>query len=515
MNQLSTLDAVFLHLETPEMPMHVGALQILQRPPPRVHRKSGRKSETNRGGPAEPYVDALRRVVASRLHRAPMLTRALVPLPLDMGNPFWQDGVAVDLHWHVRSYRLPAPGGPRQLDEFIARHAARLMDRSRPLWQLLVVEGLDESFGPDAVAVYTKLHHAAVDGNAAVALGNVLFDTEPDPASSLAPQGHALRLAQTPPPATRALLGAAAWNQVAHSVRLAGALPKAGRSLAAVLRQWIGLTTRGTGTAPLQIAPRTFLNVTVSRKRAYGTARVPLGELKEIGHACGATVNDLVLWLVSTALREYVERHERLPDRPLLAGVPVSLRPEGDTNSNTQATLTSVNLATHIDDPRLRLAAIQDATAAMKDTIGRMRPLLAIELPSLGLPWLLRGAASIYASARLAERLPGVANLVVSNVAGSRVPLYLAGARMVATYPVSIIVHGVGLNITVQSHDGALGFGCVGCGRALPDIALLASGIERAFDALRAAAMPVRIASRPPAKPLARRRTPTKHADAS
>ena len=163
-----------------------------------------------------------------------------------------------------------------------------------------------------------------------------------------------------------------------------------------------------------------------------------------------------------------------------------------ETTSNTQATLTAVNLATHIADPAQRLAAIRAATAAMKDTMARMKPVLSTELPSIGLPWVLRGAAALYGGARIAERLPGLANLVVSNVPGPQFPLYLAGARMLATYPVSIVVHGVALNITVQSYDGALGFGCTACGKAAPDIARLAHGIEQAFETLRAAA------SRPP-----------------
>jgi len=477
MKQLSVLDALFLYLETPEMPMHVGALQLLAWPPQRGRARG------------EAYVDALRRLVASRLDRAPMLSRRLVGLPLQFGNPFWLEGVPVDLHWHVRAYRLPPPGGAAQLNQFIARHHAQRMDRSRPLWQLAVIEGLDRTFGANVLAVYTKLHHAAVDGNAAMALSAVLFDTAADPATD---QADARSVAAPPAPALSTLLAGALRNQVVQSGRLLRSVPTAVAGVAGVLRQWAEAAARGAATAPLQLVPRTFLGVNVSRTRAYATARVPLAELKELGRSCGATINDLVLWLVSTALRDYIALHQPLPQRPLLASVPVSLRAPGDTTSNTQATLTAVNLATHIADPAQRLAAIRAATAAMKDTMARMKPVLSTELPSIGLPWVLRGAAALYGGARIAERLPGLANLVVSNVPGPQFPLYLAGARMLATYPVSIVVHGVALNITVQSYDGALGFGCTACGKAAPDIARLAHGIEQAFETLRAAA------SRPP-----------------
>jgi WS/DGAT/MGAT family acyltransferase len=192
----------------------------------------------------------------------------------------------------------------------------------------------------------------------------------------------------------------------------------------------------------------------------------------------------VVLAVCAGALRAYLTRHGALPRKPLVAAVPVSLRQEGDDRSNNQASMTVVTLATQVADPRQRFLAQLAAGAAMKQSLSRWKSLMPTDFPSMGLPWLMSRAARLYGRARLAERIPVIANLVISNVPGPQFPLYLAGARMERYNPVSIVVHGLALNITIQSYDGKLEFGLVGCARAVAAIAELAHDIEDEFDRL-------------------------------
>jgi len=214
-----------------------------------------------------------------------------------------------------------------------------------------------------------------------------------------------------------------------------------------------------------------------------------LKEDKAIGKAHGASINDMVLWLCSTALREYLAEGRELPDKSLVAGVPISLRAEGDATSNNQVSGTVSDLATQVKDPLRRLATIMAGTRAMKAQMGTFGELIPTDFPSFGSPWLLSGLASLYGRSGLAKRLR-VANVTISNVPGPQVPLYLAGAQMAALYPLSIVVHGVALNITVQSYMGQLCFGLIACRRAMPDVKDLANQLERAMEAARALPVP-------------------------
>ena len=248
------------------------------------------------------------------------------------------------------------------------------------------------------------------------------------------------------------------------------------------------------------MAPPTPFNTSITNQRAFAGVSLPLGEVKAIGKAHGASVNDMVLWLCSTALREYLAEGRELPDKTLVAGVPISLRAEGDTSSNNQVSGTVIDLATQVKDPLQRLADIMAGTKAMKAQMGTFGDLIPKDFPSLGSPWLLSGLASLYGRSRLADRLR-VANLTISNVPGPQVPLYLAGAQMQGLYPLSIVVHGVALNITVQSYRGQLCFGLIACRRAMPDVKELALQLERAMQALRA--LPLPQADTPQAEPAA------------
>jgi WS/DGAT/MGAT family acyltransferase len=482
MKTLSSLDAAFLYLETPEMPMHVGALCVYELP-------AGYKGR---------FVRDLRKHIATRLPIVPALRRKLWWMPLNLANPAWVDAEP-DLRTHIVEIKLPKAArigdGMAQLEAQVAALHPVLLDRKKPLWKFHVLEGLAPSaHGHKRVAMYSQLHHAAVDGQAAVALANAILDVTPEPrVIELQPSkrtktfrlgmGESLRGALTSQieqltkivkelPSTVGTLGSAAGGALQNS--LANSKLFGGKG----------------GAGNIALAPKTAFNASVTAGRAFATVSLPLAELKAIGKAHEATINDMVMMVVSTALRRYLAKKHTLPKKSLIAAVPISLRKVGDTTSDNQASMSLISLGTHIADPMKRLAHIRTASAAMKSTLGSVKSILPTDFPSLGMPWLMEAAAALYGKAKVADRIPQVANVAISNVPGPPMPLYLAGARMLTNYPTSIIVHGMAFNITVQSYAGALDFGMMADAKAMPDVKAFAQAVEIAFDDLRALPLP-------------------------
>jgi diacylglycerol O-acyltransferase / wax synthase len=423
------------------------------------------------------WFDAVKAHVASRMHLAPVFTRKLALMPFDLANPVWIADDDIDLDYHIRTTVLPKPGTMAQLEALAARLHSSLLDRSRPLWEFYVIEGLADG----RIGFYSKVHHAAVDGQAAVAMGNSVFDLTVEPRRVKPPRatrGHRYQLG------VAELLSAAFRNQMQQLLQFARLMPPLATAAYGAAKKALadrGKKNTGAGLlASLKQAPATPFNSSITNQRAFAGVALPLPEVKAIGKAHGASINDMVLWLCSTAMRDYLRESRELPDKSLVAGVPISLRSEGDTRSNNQVSGTVIDLATHIADPAKRLAAIMVATQAMKTQMGTFGDLIPKDFPSLGSPWLLSGLASLYGRSRLAHRLR-VANVTISNVPGPQVPLYLAGAKMVGNYPLSIVVHGVALNITVQSYMGQLCFGLIACRRAVPDVKELAAHLQQAL----------------------------------
>lgn len=474
MKQLSGLDATFLYMETPQMPMHVGALHVFELP-------SGYKGK---------FVTALRKHMALRLPVAPVLRRRLWWMPLNLANPAWVDAEP-DLKHHVEEVKLRKGAGLVELEAEVSRLHPVLLDRQKPLWKFYVFEGLAPSAqGRRRVGLYSQMHHAAVDGQAAVALANVLLDVTPEPRNiEVRPSKRAriFRLDMTE--MLRGVLGSQA-QKVAQIVRnlpgTVGTLKDAASSAVSTSQ----LLTGKDGPSNLTLAPRLPLNHSLTEGRAFASVSLPLPELKQIGRAFEATINDMVLMVCSSALRRYYSKRRLLPRKSLVAAVPISLREKGDTTPDNQASMSLISLGTHISDPRKRLDHVKAATAAMKSTMGSLKSILPTDFPSLGVPWLIEAATALYGKAKVADRIPLVANLVISNVPGPPVPLYMAGARMLTNYPTSIIVHGMALNITVQSYDQSLDFGLMADSAAMPDVRELADAIAIAFDDLRALPRP-------------------------
>lgn len=479
---MNGLDALFLYLESPETPMHVGSMHLFEPPE----------------GFIGDFAAAVRAHLGARLDRADVLTRRLAPMPLGVANPAWIRAAEVDLDHHVRRLRLPPPGTMAQFHDLVGSLHARLLDRTRPLWEMVVVEGLQSG----RIGFYAKVHHAGLDGQAGVALAQAIYEvTARHGAASVGGPAPAPVPARDEPGAIRVAVAGLRHNAT-QLVELGARLPGLARTIAQAVLPGVSGASAGAllGGGDL-LAPRTPLNVAISRRRAFATVSVRLERARAIAQAHDASLNDVVLAACGDALRGWLDARGALPDAPLLAAVPVSLRQKGDAQSNTQAMMARMSLETQRDDPLERLRRIRDASTRLKGTLREVKGAVPTEFPSLGLPWLGNALAAVWGRTRLANRLPPLANIVVSNVPGPAVPLYLLGARMLTYWPVSIPVHSMALNVTVQSYAGSLDFGLIACRRAVPDVDDIAARIGAAFDALESAGAPPKRAPRRPARP--------------
>jgi WS/DGAT/MGAT family acyltransferase len=481
MTPLSGVDAAFLHLETPATPMHVASVSLFDLPP------RGRRD----------FHATLKRQLAQRLHLAPVLHRKLAPMPLQFANPVWIEDDAVDLDHHVQRVTLPPPGSMTQFDDCVGRLHGERLDRSRPLWQLHVIDGLASG----QVGYYFKAHHAALDGQAGIALARTLFDPSPRP-PALPRRTPALPAEH---PGLFDLAAAALRHDAGQVVELLRHLPAAARTLAGMVGPAPADAAPGRLRQNFAFGPPTPLNVPITAERGFAGLSLPLDALKALAAVHGAKLNDIVLALCSGALRRYLAHHGGIPKKPLTAAMPISLRDAGNTAYTTQAALPLVSLQTHIADPLRRLAAIRDAAGAVKAMVRQARGVVPMDFPSIGMPWLLRGLAEAYGRSTAAGVLPVLANVVISNIPGPPLPLYAAGARMSAYWPVSIVEHGLGLNITVISYAGAMGFGFATARAAVPDAHRLTHALAEAFDELlvRSCVPPAQAAGRKRAAPRA------------
>jgi hypothetical protein len=496
MHHLSALDALFLQLETPEVPMHVGSVSLLQKP--KGHRGS--------------FYPQVRKHIESRLHLAPLFSRRLAFMPFDLANPIWLGGAAVDLDHHIRRLKLPKPGTQEQLEAAVAKLHEGMMDRDRPLWEFVVIEGLADG----NVAFYSRIHHAALDGQGGVALAHAILDTSATPREVEAPGKKAKpRL----PPSTAKMLSAAFRNTVAQYSRIVKAVPDALKLAGAAGAELLSSSEakragapseQGTGLGHLtdfkpgdslqQVAksllkkipggialgPRTALNMAISGERAFVGVELSLDESKALARHFDAKLNDIVLAVCAGALRRYFATNRSALAKAMIGGVPASLRVPGDTSQSNQVTMMLIGMATNIGDVRKRLAAIVAASTKAKMLTGSMKSLIPMDLPSPGIPWLMSVITPLYRTAVASNKIPVVANLIVSNVPGPQMPLYLAGAELKTYYPVSIVTHGLALNITIQSYAGKLYYGLIACRQTIPDLDRFGRDLKAAHEELMA-----------------------------
>jgi len=459
---LSGLDAVFLYLEAAGTPMHVGSLMRLS--PPR-----------RRGFDLHRVLTAH---VAARLSKAAPLRRLLQAAPLDLGHPMWTELSELDLSRHIVSRRLRSPGGEKQLNDLVARLHAEPLPRDQPLWQFVVIDGLADG----SLALYAKVHHALLDGQGGVALARVLLDVEPTPLKAPSRRRRRADEADDETPGTGALADATLRGNLRQFSRLLRAVPETVKVVAGQVSRPMKLVERLR--RGVSLAPRTVLNQQVGPERSYASLRFDLLRLKALAKRHGVSLNDVLLGLCAGALREYLARRDALPEAGLIAAMPVSLRAPGDSEVNNQVSMLPCPLHTDIADPLARLQAIAASTQSVKQQVGALRGLFPTDFPGLAAPVWASGLARLWAKGRLSERLPLLANLVISNVPGPPLPLYVAGTRLDAYYPISIVTHGLGLNITAQSYAGHLDIGLTCCRLAVPDPGRLSQALERALETL-------------------------------
>ncbi|HEU4851042.1 MAG TPA: wax ester/triacylglycerol synthase family O-acyltransferase [Telluria sp.] len=451
MDHLSSLDASFLHLETPAVPMHAGCVMLLDVP------------DARRTG----FLDELQRTMVARMQVEPVFSRKLQAVPFGFANPVWDTEENVDLDHHVRSHTLPSPGGMRELERYVEAEHARLLDRARPLWELHLVDGLADG----KLALYAKVHHAAIGGIGAGAILKCLADG----VHSASP-AHPVRAPGEARPGALALLAASVTHSMGQALGLVRHVPDAMRSIAAMQ-----------GKLP-SAAPRTVFNASITAERAFSTLQFPLGELTVAARVFAGTVNDVLLAMVGGALRRYLEGGKGLPAQSLVAAVPVNLREREGGEVHNQFSLWRTELATNVPDVAARMRAIVAHTRDMRANIAALRPLALTDFPGIGAPWLMGGAAVAVEFTGLANALPPAANVVVSEVPGPAQPPYIAGARVLASYPVSIVMHGLALNVTAQSCCDRLNVGIVAAASAVPDLQRFSACLREAHKDLVAAA---------------------------
>ncbi len=450
--RLSALDIAFLGLETQKTPVNVAGLQILAPPP----------------GYQGNFVRDLLDQLADTQPQPPFnlkLNQSRLPW-----FPEWVIDKDFDLGYHVRHSALPRPGTEKDLLSLVARLHSRVMDRQRPLWEFHVIEGLaDGNF-----AIYTKLHHSAVDGMGGIAMLEACFSRNPETPAN-APWCPSRAQAQdTPPAGLYASLGELLSDARRH-----------GETGLEIGKMLMGHGMKSLGLRPDDspvpfTAPKSLFNVPISGARRLCVRTVSLKEVRSAGRVAGATMNDTVLGLCASALRRYLLEKNALPKETLIATVPVSVRQINRLGN--QITYVGARLATHLDDPLARLQQIHASTTQAKQEVAEVSAAAATNFAMMA-----QGLVAVLSRLQLTEYVPPPANVLISNVPGPRRTLYFGGARLLASYPLSVLTDGQALNITVVSYCDSIDFGLMACRNAVPDVEKIGDYLLDAVEELKQA----------------------------
>ncbi len=457
MQRLSGLDAMFFYLETPSSHMHVAGVFVLE-------------------PGAEPIsFESVRAMVADRLSLAAPFRRRLVEAPFKLSTPLWIEDPDFDLDYHVRRAALPSPGGQRELEQFVAQVAGLPLDRSRPLWELYVLEGLEKG----RIAVVTKMHHAAIDGVSGAEISAAWLDLEPCPA----PRVIADRWQPEPIPSDLELMAFAMASLVGHPVRAA-------RTARRVVDSALHVSERNRQPgvkpppAPFE-APRTSLNQAITPHRRVAFAELSLEDVKAVKNRFSCTVNDVVLAVCAGALRRYLLKGGELPAKPLVALVPMSVRSDDERGSHgNRVSAMLASLATDVAEPSARLETIAAGMRSAKEQDRLIGAATLTDWAEFTFPALIARASRLVSSMRVFDRVRPAFNVTISNVPGPSFPLYLAGARMVHFHPLGPVAEGAGLNFTVLSYCGRLHFGLNGCRETVPRLAELPEMLAESLEEL-------------------------------
>jgi diacylglycerol O-acyltransferase len=473
--QLSGLDGWFLAMENDSVFGHVGSVCVVD-------------AKVPEGVESRLTLEGFTRFIESRLPLVPIFRRRLVTVPFGLDHPYWIDDPNFDIEYHVREIALPSPGTDKQLSEQVARLHARPLDRTRPLWELYLITGLRGG----RAAVYNKIHHCAIDG---VSGGDILAAV-----LDLSPQGRPMPEVEVfegqRPPESSWMLGRSVLALASlpiRALRVAADLARSIPGLASTVGPPLASRLAGKDNEDLLSqtglrAPGTPFNAPVSSHRRWAFTELPLADVKSVRAGTDLTVNDVVMALCAGALRRWLELHEALPTAPLVAAVPVSVRSqEEDGTYGNKVSMLLAPMPTNLSDPGERLAAMHEAMRSVKDQHGAIPAGLLADVTQFAMPALANQAWRLSAKLRLMERVNPF-NLFVSNVPGPNVPLYYAGAELLAYYPVSALFDGQGLNITVMSYRGNLYFGLVSCPLLVPDLDVMADFLGDELQELTVAA---------------------------
>jgi diacylglycerol O-acyltransferase / wax synthase len=472
MERLSGLDSAFLSLETPTTHLHVAIAAVID--PTTM---------------AAPYsFDELKAFVAERLMSDAAFRRRVVEVPFRLNHPIWVEDPHLDLDYHIRRHVLPAPGGPRELTDLTGSIVGVPLDRSRPLWEIHVVEGLHDG----NVALIGKIHHAAVDGVSGAELFIHLFDLTPDvsrngDASAAGDTAPAAPVAAERIPSDVEMVGHALLSQARRTVSLPALVGRTVRTATHLVSRHRDPATV-VGAVPLR-APRTPWSAAITPHRSVAFARVRLSDLRRVRAAFDVKVNDVVLALVSGATRRYLDDRGALPDEPLVGMCPVSVRAEDEKGRpDNRVSAMFVYLRTDIDDVSERLQAIARTTRGAKEDHNAIGAKFLQNWAEHAAPSTFALATRLYSRLNLADRHPPIYNVLVSNVPGPDFPLFLDGAQLVASYPMGPVMEGAGLNVTVLSYMDNVDFGFLAGAELVPDVWDMADHIEGAMADLLAAA---------------------------
>jgi diacylglycerol O-acyltransferase len=465
MQRLSGMDASFVQMETPDMHLHVMGTIVID-------------PSTMPGGYS---FETIKNTIAQRIHLIPPFRRKLVPVPFNLAHPVWVDDADFDLDTHIHRIGVPAPHTMRELAEIVNDIASRPLDRGRPLWDMWVVEGLEDGH----VAMVTKIHHSAIDGVTGADLMVHLFDLSPEGAEiEPAPPWQPDRK-----PSEVALLAGAVTSSVTQPVRLARMLVKTGQGLLGAVQIQRNREEGARGPTLPFTAPATPFNGSITGHRAVAFGRASLEDMKVVKRTFGTTVNDVVLAASTMSLRRWLIDHDALPDKPLVASVPISVHGETSDDAGTnRVSAMMVSLPVLLDDPVEQLLAIHEDTKNAKEMHRALGADTLTGLAEFAPPRLLNQASRLYSRLNLADRHRPMHNLVISNVPGPPIPLYCAGGRVLATYPMGPILEGAGLNLTVLSNMGNVDFGAIACREMVPDLWDIATGFADAVTLLTKAA---------------------------
>src|ERR1700719_2908748 len=501
--KLSSLDASFLYLETPEMPMHVGSMAIFRLPAD--HQRD--------------FFEDFKAMIASRLHLAPILKARLEKAPLDIDHPSWVEDDQFDIDRHIFRASLPAPHDRATLERIVGWMHAKLLNRARPLWEFYVFEGMKDN----EIGLYSKMHHACIDGGAGAALTNMIYDISPVPRQVETPIPRA-KVGQEPrdiaadlldsyqqlwrqpfdastaakgidlPRSGKSDLGSILFDnamfQIESAVKFAGSVPSMLKSVSGVVGKISDPKSRDSIAS--MVSPSTILNKSISSERSFAGVSISLSQAKAVAKQAGGKLNDVVLAISSGVVRRYLLEQGALPVKSMTAAVPISLREEGNTDANNQVFGMICSIATNIEDPKARLETIIAQSTKSKEMSHPLRALMpqVSNISMLGAPIMVQILALLYSRSSLSDVLPPADNITVSNVPGPRQTLYAAGAGLLHIFPVSISTHGLALNITVQSYRDQLDFGFIAGANIIPHVQVLCHMLPGEFAALEAAFAP-------------------------